>query len=201
MLAVGSASGAQVPHLVQAQDGAVIRVSAAEPNLVEAESGRITAFVFTQGKFIETIDEAAGVVYFRPLAEGPRSGFVEVTDAAGNRSRFALVLIPEPTWPAQRIVLQDSEVRRSEGSELGMVPALPAADHVAAIKALMRTMLTAGTGSALQPVAPTQLEIGPWVLTRLASMRQGGLLGEMLRLENQGGVAMVIDEARYVRKC
>lgn len=189
-------AGASEARLVEARDGAVIRVSASEPNLIEAGHGRITAFVFAEGKFVQTVDADSGVVYFRPLEEGPRSGFVEVEAGAGQRRRFGLVMIPDPNWPAQRIVLQD----RAAGLEASERAAEPpethvpaAADHVASVKSMMRALLD-GRGVELDG-SRERTVVGSLLLERQATRTAGGLVGELHRMSNTGGEPLLIDEA------
>lgn len=189
-MVLGTAS-ASAARIVVAHDGAVVRVSATEPNLVEAQNGRVAAFVFTEGKFTETIDVEAGVVYFRPLEEGPHSGFVEVIDENGERVRYSLIVVPDPDWPAQRIVLQGPPAA-TRPPALHHTPTT--AGHVAAVKQLLRGML-AGTAPSNPPLdGETRAEIGVLLLTRLALYPSGGLVGELHRVQNTSTELAIVDE-------
>lgn len=178
-----AAAGAAL-ETVAVVDGAVVRVAADAPNLLEAAAGRIAAFVFAEGQFTHTIDADAGVVYFRPLGSAPRSGFVEIAADGGERRRVALTIVPDADQEAKRIVL---------GS-----PATPAglpasADHVAALKSFLRDLL-ARQGSMTPPPAPAVLTVGELVLSRRGSWNHHGLVGEIYQLSNEGAVAYVLRE-------
>lgn len=171
---------------VAVEDGAVIRVAADEPNLLEASEGRVAAFVFAEGAFTQTIDAEAGVVYFRPLRPEPRSGFVEVAYADGGRRRFALVIVPDPDQAARRVVLA--------GPAAPAVAAPPAAaGHVAALKEFLREFAAREEG--LVPLAgAAELAAGEIVLVPRGGLRRGGFAGERYRLLNHGAAPYELDE-------
>lgn len=185
---------AQAERVIDAQDGAVVRVAANEPNLVEAQLGRVTAFVFTDGMFEESIDTEAGVVYFTPLEEGPRSGFVEVIDLEGQRQRYSLTLVPDPGLHAQRIILKGDPGPVVQVIETVHVP--QATPHVAAVKELLRRMLLEAVVPSVPAAEAQRLLMGDLVLTHLASYPGDGLVGELHRLGNEGTEVRYFDEAR-----
>lgn len=190
LLALAASAAHAGGQAVEAEDGSVVRVSAAEPNLVEAREGRVSAFVFTEGSMTETIDGEAGVVYFRPLGEGPTSGFVEVTDEGGMRTRFSLIVVPDPDRPAQRILLGAAPVRPEAGPEAR--PALPSG-HVAGIKEVVRDLAAGGHPPAAAGGGRTLL--GSLAVTRFVAVRRGGLVGELLQIENNGEAEVEVEEA------
>ena len=162
------------------RDGTVVQVSASEPNLIEAAGGRITSFVFSEGMFTQTIDTEAGVVYFRPLQEGPRAGFVEMQDEAGERHRFTLVLVPQDQIEARRIVLDALQPTSGE------IPAdfvLASQSHVAKIKELLRLMLAAPERGATT-IASEPKVVGGVSLLKLRVWHSSGMVGERYRLVN-----------------
>ncbi len=190
LLALAAAAAHAGGQAVEAEDGAVVRVSASEPNLVEAREGRVSAFVFTEGSMTETIDGDAGVVYFRPLGEGPASGFVEVTAGDGTRTRFSLIVVPDPDWPAQRILL--GAAPESFADAPPERPALPAG-HVAGIKEVVRDLATGGKPPAAAGGGRTLL--GSLAVTWSVAVRRGGLVGELAVIENTGDVEVAVEEA------
>lgn len=189
----------QAQQLKLAQDGEVVRVSADEPNLIEAEQGRITAFVFAEDAFEETSDHEAGVVYFLPREAAPRSGFVEVEDDSGQRSRFSLVLVPVQGWPSQRVVLASGGIRASSQSD-GMMQqdgGLPVTRRVSAVKGIMRELVRAAhdfdNAAAVRDSASRTLP-GDLRLTVLAKKVDGALHGQVALLENLSARQAVISE-------
>lgn len=179
-----AAAGAAL-ETVAAVDGAVVRVAADAPNLLEAAAGRIAAFVFAEGQFTHTIDADAGVVYFRPLGFEPRSGFVEIAAADGERRRVALTIVPDAEQVAKRIVL---------GSPVATPAGLPAsAGHVAALKSFLRELL-ARQGSMAPPPVPAMLTVGEMVLRSRGDWSQHGFVGEIYQLSNEGVVSYELRE-------
>lgn len=179
-----AATGAAL-ETVAVVDGAVVRVAADAPNLLEAASGRIAAFVFAEGQFTHTIDADAGVVYFRPLGSAPRSGFVEIAAADGERRRVALTIVPDADQEAKRIVL---------GSPAATPAGLPAsAGHVAALKSFLRELL-ARQGSMAPPPVPAVLTVGEMVLRSRGDWSRHGFVGEIYRLSNEGVVPYELRE-------
>ena len=176
---------------VMERDGEVIQISSSEPNLIEAAEGRITSFVFSDGMFTQTIDPDAGVVYFRPLQQGPRAGFVEMLDDEGRRHRFALVLVPQDQIEARRIVLEPGQPERK-----GLPSAYPlvSQSHVEKVKEFLRKMLEAPEqGSAILEADPQR--IGAVLLRRLRVWHGAGLIGERFRLVNSTSNDYQVNEA------
>lgn len=191
LVSLGLSNLSWAQRVVEVSDGAVVRVSATEPNLVEAANGRISAFVFAEGKFTETIDTQAGVVYFHPLADGPRSGFVEVIDAHGERERYSLILVPDEQWPAQRIVLKAAD---KEPPPAQILHQPTSTSHVAAVKHILRQMLLGEARARQISETPVRTQLGELTLTRLATYPSNGLRGELHRLENTSTNLVVINE-------
>ena len=191
MVALAGPDVAGLERTVEAHDGAVVRVSATEPNLVEAGEGRVSAFVFTEGAVTETIDSEAGVVYFRPLVQEPLSGFVETESEGGARTRYSLIIVADEDLPAQRIVLGAVE---SSSKEVPLASYEPTAGaHVTRIKDLVRE-LASDTSLGLASAGVVVQDFGGMVLTKAASVRRGSLVGELLYVENRG------DEPRRVEE-
>ena len=185
---------AAAQSLVSVQDGAVVKVALQQPNLVEASNGKVTAFVFTEGKFTETIDPESGVLYLRPLEAGAHSGFIEIKTDSGHSQRFNLVLAPDENISAQRIVLQyrEAETVRPAAAQLHQPLAT---QHVRQIKKLLREMFK-GKAEALLSVKPERMLIGEGLeLTKYAALESGAMIGEMLSLRNFSNSTVEVNEA------
>ncbi|MBF2735042.1 MAG: type-F conjugative transfer system secretin TraK [Betaproteobacteria bacterium AqS2] len=188
LLPLLAAAAAADLDAVVAADGAVVRVAADEPNLLEAAEGRVAAFVFAEGAFTQTIDAEAGVVYFRPLREQPRSGFVEVAYADGGRRRFALVIVPDPDQAARRVVLA-----APAATAPAFAPAV-STGHVAALKEFLREFAALDPADLVPAADAAELAAGDIVLVPRGVLRRGGFVGERYRLLNHGATPYLIDE-------
>lgn len=109
-------SASYADYLITSQSGTVIKVSATEPNLLEAQNGKINTFVFSDGVIEHNSDHEAGVIYFRPLQEGPRSGFIEVK-YKDKSERISLVLVADDTLQSQRIIIADLSSTKEQDEE------------------------------------------------------------------------------------
>ena len=168
------------PRVIETFDGSVVKVSADEPNLIEAKHGRISSFVFSEGKFSETIDEQSGVVYFLPLEEGPRSGFVEVVDDDNNRQRFNLILVPEKNQTSQRIVLLSKD-EQEEPIQVNPVPVT--SEHIATLKQFIRAMLQGSITS--QPIVEVvSYQVDKLRITPITVYERNGLQGQLVNIKN-----------------
>ncbi len=192
LLTIGWSLPAVAQNVIEAQDGAIVKVALEQPNLVEAKNGRITAFVFTEGKFTETIDPESGVLYLRPLEAGAHSGFIEVQAADGISQRFNLVLVPDDAINAQRIVLSYPD-KAALALPVQSVP--QASEHVATIKKLLKDMF-GGKTDLLLPAEAEIFVIGKSLeMTKLAKFDRGTMTAETFSLRNYGSSGVDINEA------
>ena len=179
-------------EIVDATDGAVIKISSKQPNLIEAMYGKIAAFVFSEGMFTQTIDDEAGVVYFRPINEGPRSGFVEVIDKNNNRQRYSLILVPDDMQEAQRIVINDNPVVTTANTST----IVKRNDYLQEIKSLMRLMID--DQQQTRKVNEETILIGNISLSKTAYWEQNNLAGEEYKLKNNHHQEFIINEANFL---
>ena len=176
---------------VFARDGQVIRIAATEPNLIEAQHGRVTAFVFADGAFVQTSDHEAGVVYIQATDNQPHSGFVEIETDSGQRLRYSLVLTPAQGWPSQRVVLAEVAAPDEDASSARTSPP----DLVAQIKELMRLLSAVPIPSAqVEQSAATEHQAQELRYVVLHRREQGSLSGEIARLNNPTAAELAISE-------
>ena len=184
-----------------AVDGSVVRVSADEPNLLEAQDARISAFVFAEDAFQASSDSEAGVVYFQPLQEGARSGFVETVDESGQRRRISLVLVAQRDFPAQRLLV----VPAAAGPDEASAPARPEEAGLdlprnRQIKALLRQLANAGSDPDSLPAGPPRPLAGGIEMTVIASAAAGGWQLQTALLANRGRTAWALRPADLARR-
>ncbi|MCY4324729.1 MAG: type-F conjugative transfer system secretin TraK [Betaproteobacteria bacterium] len=177
-------------------DGSVVRVSADEPNLIEAADGRVSAFVFADDAFEASSDSESGVVYFQPLLEGARSGFVETIDEQDRRRRISLVLVAQRDFPAQRIVIgaaADSSMADAQ-SPLPTNRALPRNRQ---IKIMLRQLASTAPGADLVsfPVGPPRMLADGIEMTVIAASSVDGWQLQTALLVNPGAQAAVLRPA------
>ncbi len=193
LLAAAGGIACAAENLVEARDGTVVRVSATEPNLIEASEGRITAFVFADDAFDASSDPESGVVYFRPLQDGPRSGFVEYETAAGERKRVSLVLVAQSGEIAQRIVVQAEGFQQVQPAEQAPVPvALP---RNQSLKRLLRQLADSSLAVSAVPEQVALELAGGVELNIVASTFDGGWEAQIGRIENRADAPAAVSFA------
>ena len=182
-------------------DGSVVRVSADEPNLIEAADGKVSAFVFAQDAFEASSDAEAGVVYFQPRQEGARSGFVETIDGQGKRRRISLVLVAQRDFPAQRVRIAPAGGRADSNPD---APARPPANldlpRNRRIKIMLRELAGAAAGRdfAPAPVGPPRMLGDGIEMTMVALQPAGDWQLQTALLANPGAEAVGLRPAELM---